>query len=273
MTHSGKYKSPEFGAPRWLSLLNFGLLISAQVMIPHLMSSSPMSSSVLTARSLLGIPSLSLSLKINKRLKTKKYVQEFRLYLFIYLFIYLLILRFLFVLFSFERERAWAGEGQREKGRERILSRLYTVSTEPCLGFKLMNHEIMTWAKVKSWMLNWLSHPGPPRLWFRFRGTTKNCWARDRVETLYDMPISVYKRVWKRETVVGSLTLLKPSDDECWRQWRCKENEVMNMRSIARLNRWNLTVDWIEEAIWEVVKCLSSEVTLTWPQSQAFCWP
>ena len=36
------------------------------------------------------------------------------------------------------------GEGQRERERERIPSRLCTVSTEPDTGLKLMNHEITT---------------------------------------------------------------------------------------------------------------------------------
>ena len=45
----------------------------------------------------------------------------------------------------------------RKRGRERIPSRLRTVST----GLDLTNHEIMTSAKVKSQMLNGLSHPFP----------------------------------------------------------------------------------------------------------------
>ena len=49
-------------------------------------------------------------------------------------------------------------EGQ----RERIPSRLRTVSTEPDVGFELTNHEITTCAKTKSWTLNRLSHPGAP---------------------------------------------------------------------------------------------------------------
>ena len=32
----------------------------------------------------------------------------------------------------------------RERGRERIPSRLHTVSTEPDVGLDLTNHEIMT---------------------------------------------------------------------------------------------------------------------------------
>ena len=43
-----------------------------------------------------------------------------------------------------QREREQVGEGQREKGRERILSRLCTVSTEPHAGLKLTNYEITT---------------------------------------------------------------------------------------------------------------------------------
>ena len=53
--------------------------------------------------------------------------------------------------------------GQRENGRERIPSRLHTVSAEPDAGLQLMNPEIMTPAKIKSQMLNRLSHTGVSR--------------------------------------------------------------------------------------------------------------
>ena len=43
----------------------------------------------------------------------------------------------------FERERQSEPGRGREKGREWIPSRLYTVSTEPGAGLKLTNHEIM----------------------------------------------------------------------------------------------------------------------------------
>ena len=36
------------------------------------------------------------------------------------------------------------GEGQRERGKERMPSRLHTVSAEPDVGLELANHEIMT---------------------------------------------------------------------------------------------------------------------------------
>ena len=41
-------------------------------------------------------------------------------------------------------------------------SGLWAVSTEPDSGLDLTNHEIMTWVKIKSWMLNQLSHPRAP---------------------------------------------------------------------------------------------------------------
>ena len=36
------------------------------------------------------------------------------------------------------------GEGERERGRERIPSRLHTVSVEPDMGLKPTSQEIMT---------------------------------------------------------------------------------------------------------------------------------
>ena len=65
-----------------------------------------------------------------------------------------------------QRQSTRAGEGQRERERERIPRRLCIVSTESNMGLKPMNHEIMTWAKVKSWTVNWLSHPGAPPIIF-----------------------------------------------------------------------------------------------------------
>ena len=53
-----------------------------------------------------------------------------------------------------------AGEGQRERERE-IPSRLWAVSVEPNAGLTLTNCEIMTWAKTKSRMLNWLGQEAP----------------------------------------------------------------------------------------------------------------
>ena len=49
-------------------------------------------------------------------------------------------------------------KGQREKERES------QTGSEHDEGFKLMNFEIMTWAKIKSLMLNQLSHLGASML-------------------------------------------------------------------------------------------------------------
>ena len=61
------------------------------------------------------------------------------------------------------RERAQAEEGQKERERERIPNRLYTVSPEPDVGLEPTNWEIMTCAEIKSQTLNQLSHPGAPK--------------------------------------------------------------------------------------------------------------
>ena len=50
-----------------------------------------------------------------------------------------------------ERDRVWAGEGQREREGDtepEAGSRLWAVITEPDVGLKLTNHEIVTWAEV-----------------------------------------------------------------------------------------------------------------------------
>ena len=70
------------GAPGWLSLLSFRLLLSAQVMISRFVRSSPASGSVLTLQSLVGILSpplsaphqlmCSVTLSQNKRNKLNK---------------------------------------------------------------------------------------------------------------------------------------------------------------------------------------------------------
>ena len=48
----------------------------------------------------------------------------------------------------------------RERGWERIPSRLHTVSADPSAGLYLRNLEIVTWAEIRSQTFNWLSHPG-----------------------------------------------------------------------------------------------------------------
>ena len=55
-----------------------------------------------------------------------------------------------------------SGERHRER-KERIPSRLHAVSAESDAGLDPRSCEIMTWAEVKSWALNWLSHPCTPQ--------------------------------------------------------------------------------------------------------------
>ena len=64
-----------------------------------------------------------------------------------------------------ERERDWVGEGLRERERLRIPSRLYALRGA---WLRAVSHdpEVMTWAKIKSWTLSQLSHPGNPRIIF-----------------------------------------------------------------------------------------------------------
>ena len=64
-------------------------------------------------------------------------------------------------LFIYETESKQTGERGRGKGRERILSRLYA---QPGAQHWAGSHApgIMTWAEIKSQMLNWLSHQGAP---------------------------------------------------------------------------------------------------------------
>ena len=47
-------------------------------------------------------------------------------------------------MFIFERERVHEREVGRERGRQRIQSRLCAESGEPDAGLELMSHEIMT---------------------------------------------------------------------------------------------------------------------------------
>ena len=73
---------------------------------------------------------------------------------------------FLNIVFILERKQAswgWGVEG-RDRGRERIPNRLH-AQCRAGRGAPSHNLEIMTWAKIKSQMLNWLSHPGAPWIW------------------------------------------------------------------------------------------------------------
>ena len=75
-------------------------------------------------------------------------------------FFMFLVFFFKFIyLFFREREHEW-GRGK-ERGREGIPSRLHSLHS---VWHRAQSHDckIMTWAEIKSQILNWLSHPGVP---------------------------------------------------------------------------------------------------------------
>ena len=65
-----------------------------------------------------------------------------------------------FIYLFWERQRQHELGRGREREKHRIRSRFQAVSTEPDAGLELTNHEIMTWAKIKSQVFNRLSHTG-----------------------------------------------------------------------------------------------------------------
>ena len=79
----------------------------------------------------------------------------------------LLLLLFVFVfVFVFERDReieknraCTSREGAEEKGEREFLSRFHTQNGA-WHGAWSHDHNIITWAKIRSQKLNWLSHPG-----------------------------------------------------------------------------------------------------------------
>ena len=86
-----------------------------------------------------------------------------------FLFNFILYLKFIY----FERER----ERERHREGERFPSRFHTVGSEPNMGLELMNHEIVTWAKIKSRTLNRLRHPGAPFFLWSLWIFSSNCWT------------------------------------------------------------------------------------------------
>ena len=75
-------------------------------------------------------------------------------------------MKYFFNLFILESQSKW-GRG-RERRRERIPSGFCTASTEPDVGLELSNHEIMTWAEMKSWTLNQWATQSPREEIFLF---------------------------------------------------------------------------------------------------------
>ena len=66
-------------------------------------------------------------------------------------------------IYYFQRESQYmSGRGAERGGERESQAGPGAGSTEPNNGLKSTNCEIMTWAEIKSWVLNWLIHPGTP---------------------------------------------------------------------------------------------------------------
>lgn len=64
-------------------------------------------------------------------------------------------------LFIYLRQSTYEqGQEQREKERESQADSSWSVEHD--VGLDVMTHEIMSWARIKSLMSNWQSHPGTP---------------------------------------------------------------------------------------------------------------
>ena len=59
------------------------------------------------------------------------------------------------------------GGAKREREIQRIPSRLYAVGTKPEMVLEPTNCEIVTGAKIRSWMRNRLTPPDAPSLFLR----------------------------------------------------------------------------------------------------------
>ena len=71
-----------------------------------------------------------------------------------------------FFLSYFERKCKQV-RGREKQEKERIPSRLHAVSTEPDVGLKLMNSEIMTWAEADC-LMDWATQVPPILLFSNF---------------------------------------------------------------------------------------------------------
>ena len=77
--------------------------------------------------------------------------------------------------FILETEQVSRGEGQRERARASILSRLHTQCGAQH-GARSHNPGIMTWAEIKSWSLYQMSHRGTPEA-FTFSEKSFSGWG------------------------------------------------------------------------------------------------
>ena len=88
----------------------------------------------------------------------------FKIFLFVCLFVYLFIYLFIYLL-----ETEWVGGRTEGEG----ISRLCAECRAQC-GALSHDPEIIIWAKIKSWTLNQLSHPGASCLNFLLQAVTED---------------------------------------------------------------------------------------------------
>ena len=95
-----------------------------------------------------------------------------------FVFVCLFVCLFFKFIYLFLTEREWGRGREREAERENPKQALH--GQHGACSSNSTNHEIMTWAETKSWMLNQMRHPGlspQPRLPARqeFRPCCRRC--------------------------------------------------------------------------------------------------
>ena len=123
---------------------------------------------------------------------------------------------FLFCLFLFlESERAWAGEGEGQRGRKRERESQCWAWSPMCRAWS-HDPEIMTWAEIKSWSLNWMSQIGALILFVCFERFYLFIWERESaqlggwVEGEADFPLSRELNAGLNPRTLRSWPELKP---------------------------------------------------------------
>ena len=114
-------------------------------------------------------------------LKTSEFLFYFILFYFI-LFYFILFILFFKCLLLKERDRMCMGEGQRERGRHKIQSRVQALSCQHRAQHGSWTHEL--WDHDLSWgqTLNRLSHPGVPELYILKEKFCQGPWVAQSVK-------------------------------------------------------------------------------------------